>query len=72
MEKTAVLANAILHKDVRGKELYYLNLTNGEEGIVINVGKTTYENVQKLENKEPTVMPKLGEHQGEETKPKKK
>lgn len=33
---------------VSKKELYYLVIGEGDQAYAINVGKTTYENVQKL------------------------
>lgn len=46
---------AIAHKDVRGKELYYLEISNTTTGenVLINVGQKTYETVKKLTIDEP-------------------
>lgn len=46
---------AIAHKDVRGKELFYLEIknTNTGENVLINVGQKTYETVKKLTIDEP-------------------
>lgn len=42
-------AEAIVHKDVLGKELYYVKISNGEHSHLINVGKTTYDKVKELD-----------------------
>lgn len=40
-----VVAEALAHKDVRGKEQFYIKFTNGKSEYVINVGKKTFEEV---------------------------
>lgn len=46
---TTVTASAIAHKDVHGRTLYYLSLTNGKDNVWVNVGEKTFNNVKKLE-----------------------
>lgn len=41
---------AISHKDVRGKELFYLDIHEGEHTVLVNVGEGTYKKVKELEN----------------------
>lgn len=43
---------AIRHKDVKGKEMLYVLLTNKEQEVFINVGKKTFEAVEKLMSEE--------------------
>lgn len=40
---------AITHKDVKGKELLYLKIQNGEHNVLVNVGKKTYDSVKALD-----------------------
>lgn len=40
---------AIEHKDVSGKSLYYLRITNGEHKVIVNIGVGTYNKVKELE-----------------------
>lgn len=47
-----VTAEAIAHKDVRGNELYYLKLTDGNTELLINVGKKNHDIVNNM-NKQP-------------------
>lgn len=51
-----VTVTAIKHKDVRGKELNYLKLTNGKIELLVNVGEKTYQGVKDMEDK--TEVPK--------------
>lgn len=51
MEKN-VKATAILHKDVRGKELMYLKLETDSGQVLINIGLRTFNDVKELT--EPT------------------
>lgn len=48
--KKQVTAKALEHKDVRGKVLWYVIVSNGAEEYVINVGEKTYKAVHELEN----------------------
>lgn len=40
----------IKHKDVRGKELLYLKLTNEGREVLINIGQRTFSDVELLLN----------------------
>lgn len=44
---------AIKHTDVRGKELYYLKISNDAENFMINVGKKTYDECTAMEAMKP-------------------
>lgn len=44
---------AIKHTDVRGKELYYLKISNDAGSFVINVGKKTYDECTAMEAMKP-------------------
>lgn len=48
-----VTATAFTHKDVKGKELMYLKISNGQQDILVNVGKKTYDGVLGLQKNEP-------------------
>lgn len=50
--------SAIKHTDVRGKEQLYLKINNGTESHVINIGKATYDKLNKLsdEQQEDTLL----------------
>ena len=49
---------AILHKNVYGKELYYLKLQRGNhETIMINIGEKNFQKINELKNaKEKPVL----------------
>lgn len=50
---------AIQHKDVKGKTLYYIRIKKGEQEVLINVGEKTYKGVVELDNQEiPLQEPK--------------
>lgn len=38
----------IKHQNVRGHDQYYLNLEQGDTSYMMNVGKTTFETVNKM------------------------
>lgn len=46
---------AIKHKDVRGKEMLYLKLTNEatQKEVVINIGQKTFDAVSNMTEPEP-------------------
>lgn len=59
MAKPTVVALA--HKDVKGKELYYLKVVSGSQELIINVGQKTYETVKAMESQtELPLNPKDG------------
>lgn len=39
---------AIKWTDIKGHDLYYIKLTNGDKSHLINVGKKTFENVNEI------------------------
>lgn len=41
---------AVMHKDVKGKVLYYLEITDGETLFHVNVGQKTYDTVYNMES----------------------
>lgn len=43
---------AIQHKDVKGKTLYYIRIKNGTSEVLINVGEKTYKGVVELDNQQ--------------------
>lgn len=63
---------AVVHKDVRGKELYYLIIRQeeGNEELVVNVGEKTYETVSKMANIPRGDVP-VGNKKETDEKPKK-
>lgn len=44
-------AEVIDHKDVSGKSLFYIRITNGDEKVIINIGEGTFKKLKDLENK---------------------
>ena len=52
---------AIKHTDVRGKELYYLKISNDAGSFVINVGKKTYDECTAMEAMKPQLNMELKE-----------
>lgn len=55
---------ALTHKDVKGKELYYIRLSSGGRIHIINVGKKTHDEVKKMdlpdENENQLTLPIVG------------
>lgn len=55
----------IRFKDVRGKELLYIEIENTKGNkVLINVGKATLEGVEKLQTEEINEKPRLGDATG--------
>ena len=53
IKKTDLKVKAVEHEDVTGKKQYYLVITNEQgENHFVNIGKSTYEKVTKLETLE--------------------
>lgn len=50
--KIMAQTTAITHKDVKGKELYYLKVSNGSNEVLVNVGKSTYDKVRELDKQQ--------------------
>lgn len=40
---------AIEHKDIKGRKLLYLKITQGEHEVYVNIGEKTYNSVKELE-----------------------
>ena len=51
----------IKHEAVRGKELYYLKISNDATSFVINVGKKTYDECTAMETMKPQMSMELKE-----------
>lgn len=47
--KNELTVKAIQHRDVKGKLLYYLEITDGETLFHINVGEKTFTTVYEME-----------------------
>ena len=43
----------IKHKDVRGKELLYLKISNSRGEALLNIGQKTYDAIKYLQDGEP-------------------
>lgn len=54
------------HKDVRGKELYYMNIKSGSKEYFMNVGKQTYDTVREMIETEETEQPTLFNNENEQ------
>lgn len=48
--RTTTQVQAMRHNDVRGKELYYLIIGEGENEVIINVGLKTLTAIEKMVN----------------------
>lgn len=67
MAKTTMLVETLIYKDVRGKELMYLRITNNKnEEVLINVGDKTYKSVEELITGKPQTeeQPKITKIEG--------
>jgi hypothetical protein len=79
MTQKTMNVEVLTYKDVRGKELLYLRIKDGENEVLINVGDKTYKAVKELieppkKEEEPTRIengtPKAGGQTQEELKAK--
>lgn len=52
--KQVMNVEAIEYDSIRGKKTYYLRFKKGRNEYIINVGKGTFDNINKLQNGEPT------------------
>lgn len=53
---------AVLIKDIRDKEQLYLVIGEGENKVIVNVGKKTFEAVKKLTTAEKEIKLKQSEN----------
>ena len=52
------IVEAIVHTDVRGKQLNYVKIKNGNKEVLINVGNKTYEAVREVTTEKTETKPK--------------
>lgn len=59
---TNTQVEVIKHKDVRGNELLYLRIVNGQNHVLINIGQKTFDGVNELLNPKQKEQPKKEEN----------